>query len=481
MLSNDRAAYSVKSHELFKELFLKNKGSSSKLYTQQELIEEITHSVVQYHQLPNIAIGRYVHQLDSNGDVVLILKLRQYKQFDIDVNDSITLDGTIETSVVFTNISANETDLFNQFKKGGFDWNRFIEISLLMSFKNFRVVFNRIECYLFMVVQINYTNNPHTGLIHIKLISDDTVNLPCIIHTNLDTGASISLLVVATVVDVIVIILCTLSIFFSILKYWKAYKLGKAMGKFYNEKLHLKLSWMERRSLFSGWLLFTIISDILLIFGSIIKILMDHDVNISATGIRILLGTAVVVEAGTILRYISFFKQLNALTRTLSYVFPDLMKFLLCVTILFTSFSISSTIIFSPYNERFATINKALESLFVLTNGEDIYPMFQSFDSTSNLAIYIYSQVFIYVFVALFVYAVLNLFTSFIINARKMSQKIDRATINEVRRFIFSGPLTENGGALRDITYVHKYVDPEIILNRDDKFKRKNSYLVDVD
>ena len=35
---------------------------------------------------------------------------------------------------------------------------------------------------------------------------------------------------------------------------------------------------------------------------------------------------------------------------------------------------------------------------------------------------------------------------------------MDRSTINEVRRFIFSGELTENGGALRDITHVHKYI-----------------------
>lgn len=37
-----------------------------------------------------------------------------------------------------------------------------------------------------------------------------------------------------------------------------------------------------------------------------------------------------------------------------------------------------------------------------------------------------------------------------------LPQHEDRAIINEVRRFVFSGPLTQQGVALRDITYVRK-------------------------
>lgn len=35
-------------------------------------------------------------------------------------------------------------------------------------------------------------------------------------------------------------------------------------------------------------------------------------------------------------------------------------------------------------------------------------------------------------------------------------QHIDNATKNEVRRFVFSGPLTPNGVALRDVTLTKK-------------------------
>ena len=124
--------------------------------------------------------------------------------------------------------------------------------------------------------------------------------------------------------------------------------------------------------------------------------------------------------------------------------------------------------------------------------------MFRSFDESENRAVAAYGQVFIYVFVALFVYAVLNLFTSLIISAHEESKvrlrekwrkgdkvipnirgecnrkllnamhicfliiifslhkHINRATVDEVRRFVYSGQLTERGGALCDILKVHK-------------------------
>ena len=103
-----------------------------------------------------------------------------------------------------------------------------------------------------------------------------------------------------------------------------------------------------------------------------------------------------------------------------------------------------------------------------------------------DVVAYIYSRIFLYLFLALFIYAVLNLFTSLVISAYEasqvwrrlnalcaalvneskafsyamkrfsFSQKMDTATQNEVRRFVFSGPLTPNGVALRDVTITRK-------------------------
>lgn len=51
------------------------------------------------------------------------------------------------------------------------------------------------------------------------------------------------------------------------------------MGTFYEKQLRVPLSWWERRSLFSLWHVFNVVSDILIISGTVVKIALDYDVS----------------------------------------------------------------------------------------------------------------------------------------------------------------------------------------------------------
>ena len=51
------------------------------------------------------------------------------------------------------------------------------------------------------------------------------------------------------------------------------------MGKFYEKQLKIELSWWDRRSLFPIWHVINTISDLLIIVGSIFKILLDFFVS----------------------------------------------------------------------------------------------------------------------------------------------------------------------------------------------------------
>ena len=55
--------------------------------------------------------------------------------------------------------------------------------------------------------------------------------------------------------------------------------LFQAMGEFYESKLGIYLSWCDRKSLFSLWHIFTCFSDVLLVLGSLLKILLEHQVH----------------------------------------------------------------------------------------------------------------------------------------------------------------------------------------------------------
>ena len=79
-------------------------------------------------------------------------------------------------------------------------------------------------------------------------------------------------------------------------------------------------------------------------------------------------------------------------------------------------------IILGPFHIKFESINSAIETLFGLLNGDDIYNTFTQIRAQDDSTAYVYSRIFLYVFLALFMYAVLNLFTSLIITAYEASQ-----------------------------------------------------------
>lgn len=79
--------------------------------------------------------------------------------------------------------------------------------------------------------------------------------------------------------DLIVLGFCVVSLILTIKTLRRGYRLGKAMGHFYHDRLHLPLNWWERRSLFSPWHYFNITSDLLILSGTFYKILLEFDVS----------------------------------------------------------------------------------------------------------------------------------------------------------------------------------------------------------
>ncbi len=113
---------------------------------------------------------------------------------------------------------------------------------------------------------------------------------------------------------------------------------------------------------------------------------------------------------------------MQALTRTITLAFPELLKFLIVAGILFLAFTINGWVILGPYHEKFTDFNASLETLFSLLNGDDIYTTFISIDTEDNLGAYVYSRFYMYIFLLLFLYFVLNLFTSLVIAAYEALQ-----------------------------------------------------------
>lgn len=83
------------------------------------------------------------------------------------------------------------------------------------------------------------------------------------------------------------------------------------MGVFYRTKLSIDLSWRDRLPLFSYWHVFAILSDLFFATGSIAKIASFYDYSFSSSVVKILLGIGIALQSAVMLRYVSYFKQLN--------------------------------------------------------------------------------------------------------------------------------------------------------------------------
>ena len=83
------------------------------------------------------------------------------------------------------------------------------------------------------------------------------------------------------------------------------------MGVFYHTQLNIELSWRDRLPLFSYWHVFVILSDMSFASGTVAKIASLYNYSLSLVAVKVLLGIGIALQSAVMLRYISYFKQLN--------------------------------------------------------------------------------------------------------------------------------------------------------------------------
>lgn len=350
---------------------------------------------------------------------------------------------------------------------------RFLTLDLTFRANDIRIMQpTQVQCYnVTSKLQFVASNGRllHTYTVKADLKCMDCVNYIQAINTSGDFHIILGFRVT---LGFIVLAICITSFYLTIKALMTSYKLAKAMGTFYREQLHKNLSWKERMILFEYWHAINILSDLCTVVGTALVIRFDQNYNCSqdipydSEGVRILLGIGIVLQAGVIIRYVSYFPKFNVLSRTLEIAFPRLLKYVIFVTILFTAFMFCGWVVLSPFHYKFSSFYESFYTLFTMMNGDDLYNTFVGFNIAESTLVYIFSQAYFTSFMALFIYAILNLFVSLVVEAREDSQNINPLLKNEVRRFLFSGSLTEGGVALRDLGLVQQdvFVEPDVIL-----------------
>ena len=174
--------------------------------------------------------------------------------------------------------------------------------------------------------------------------------------------------------------LCLSSIALVARSLYRAQKLRRAFVRWHVEQHGATPSVSDYNEFIDGWYILILISDILVILGTIFKIdvqtrqfarIGDFQNSCSFLGVGCLMCYC------GILRYLGYFKGYNILVLTISHAMPRVIKFLTCALTLYSGYVICGWLVLGPFNEKFATLTITSETLFSLLNGDDMFNTFQ--------------------------------------------------------------------------------------------------------
>uniref|UniRef100_A0A8C7C7Z8 Mucolipin TRP cation channel 1a n=1 Tax=Oncorhynchus kisutch TaxID=8019 RepID=A0A8C7C7Z8_ONCKI len=405
----------------FKHIFLKdyNEGPDDTLavYTQSDVYEHIFYAVHQYVVLPETTVGRYayVYGVGVNGSALSLCQ-QYYKKGSIDpANDTFNIDPRVITDCVGVNpLSVPRAPLGSDYKNFTLKFHKLINVTIQFQLKaiNIQTIINNEipDCYTFFIT-IVLDNKAHSGKVRISLenqafieeCKDPSVSGHAENYTRLPF-------------DVVVAIVCMLSLLLCGRSILRGIILQAEFVEFFKTNLGRKVSWDERMEFINGWYILLIISDVLTIIGSAIKIGIESKNMSLYDECGILLGTSTLLVWVGVIRYLSFFQKYNILIVTLRAAFPNVIRFCCCVAVIYLGYCFCGWIVLGPYHVKFRSLSMVSECLFSLINGDDMFVTFSKMQESSTL-VWVFSQVYLYTFISLFIYMVLSLFIALITGA----------------------------------------------------------------
>uniref|UniRef100_A0A3B3VDZ5 Mucolipin TRP cation channel 1a n=1 Tax=Poecilia latipinna TaxID=48699 RepID=A0A3B3VDZ5_9TELE len=404
----------------FKHLFLKDYDQSSDdsfaVYTQQDVYDHMFYAIEkQYLTLPDNTVGRYayVYHVGVN-DSALSLCQQYYKKGQIDpANDTFSIDPRIVTCIGVNPMSVPHNQLTSSYKNFTLKFH-LINVTIQFQLKaiNIQTIINNEipDCYTFHIT-IVMDNKAHSGKVKIWL-ENKAMMREC-----KDPSVSGHESFTRVTFDVIVCLMCLLSLLLCGRSLLRGIILQQEFVKYFKDTLDRKVCWADRLEFINGWYILLIISDIFTITGSIIKICIESKTTSSYDICAILLGTSTLLVWVGVIRYLTFFQKYNILIITLRVAFPNVIRFCCCVAVIYLGYCFCGWIVLGPYHVKpqFRSLSMVSECLFSLINGDDMFVTFSEMQESSTL-VWAFSQ-YLYTFISLFIYMVLSLFIALITGA----------------------------------------------------------------
>ncbi|XP_025047611.1 mucolipin-1 isoform X3 [Alligator sinensis] len=419
----------------FKHLFLKDYVDGAEdtyaVYTQQDLYEHMFYAVEKYLSLPNETIGRYAYVRGDHirNQSALMLCQQYYHKGHIDpANDTFSIDPKIITDCQGVDPmeripwppESEETELEpepllsepdHSYRNFTLKFHKLINVTIQFKLKaiNIQTIINNEipDCYTFTIT-ITFDNKAHSGRVKISLDNKADIK-ECKDPSVYGRGDNTFRLFF----DVVVVIICTLSFALCARSIVRGLILQSEFGQFFERRYGQVVSLSDRMEFLNGWYILLVVSDILTVSGTIMKIRIESKNLASYDICSILLGTSTLLVWVGVIRYLTFFQKYNILIVTLRVALPNVIRFCCCVAVIYLGYCFCGWIVLGPYHVKFRSLSMVSECLFSLINGDDMFVTFAEMQQNSYL-VWLFSQLYLYTFISLFIYMVLSLFIALI-------------------------------------------------------------------
>ncbi|XP_061218233.1 mucolipin-1 [Neopsephotus bourkii] len=402
----------------FKHLFLKDyvdgAEDSYAVYTQQDLYERMFYAVEKYLAIPNETIGRYAYVHGDNHSALLLCQ-QYYKKGRIDpANDTFNIDPNIVTDCLGVDPEDPQPlspELDRTYKNFTLKFHKLINVTIQFKLKaiNIQTIINNEipDCYTFTIT-ITFDNKAHSGRVRIHLENQAHIK-ECKDPSVFGRGDNSFRLFF----DVIVILVCSLSFILCARSIIRGLLLQHEFSRFFQRRYNQSVCLSDRMEFLNGWYMLLVISDVLTVMGTVMKIGIESK-NFSGYDVcSILLGTSTLLVWVGVIRYLTFFQKYNILIVTLRVALPNVIRFCCCVAVIYLGYCFCGWIVLGPYHVKFRSLSMVSECLFSLLNGDDMFVTFAEMQQNSYL-VWLFSQVYLYTFISLFIYMVLSLFIALI-------------------------------------------------------------------
>uniref|UniRef100_A0A8C0FNI0 Mucolipin 3 n=1 Tax=Bubo bubo TaxID=30461 RepID=A0A8C0FNI0_BUBBB len=473
-LSNQMVvAFKEENTVAFKHLFLKGymdrMDDTYAVYTQTDVYDQIFFAINQYLQLPNISVGNHAYERRGAEETALAVCQQFYKRGTIcPGNDTFDIDPEIVTGnepnllyqffgrrdPMFMMNSYKHPVLYSPIKWSILNllplYSRLVTVQLMFNLKaiNLQTVRHHElpDCYDFTLT-IVFDNKAHSGRIKIRLDNDIAIRECKDWHVSGSIQKNTHYMMIF---DAFVILTCLASLILCTRSVIKGIRLQREFVSFFLYYYKKEVSFSDQMEFVNGWYILIMVSDVLTIVGSTLKMEIQAKSLTSYDVCSILLGTSTMLVWLGVIRYLGFFQKYNLLILTLRAALPSVMRFCCCAAMIYLGYCFCGWIVLGPYHVKFRSLNMVSECLFSLINGDDMFATFAKMQQKSYL-VWLFSRIYLYSFISLFIYMVLSLFIALITDTYETVKHYqqDGFPETELQRFISQCKDLPNSGMYR--------------------------------